>query len=61
MEAGDPREEFQFSLLEALSMLKCSWDKVTQPTIANYFKKAGFLQDDSVRGDPSDEDEYQDS
>ena len=61
MEVGKPREEFQLSLLEAMSMLKRSWDKVTQPTIANCFKKAGFLQDDSVSDDPSEEDEYQDS
>ena len=43
------------SVLDAMEMLVLSWDKVTDKTVQNCFKKAGFCvieEDDAVSDDP---------
>ena len=43
------------SVLDAMKMLVLSWDEVTDKTMQNCFKKAGFCEieeDDAVSGDP---------
>ncbi|KAL8592868.1 hypothetical protein ACOMHN_050695 [Nucella lapillus] len=42
IDAGGKSRDFKFSLLGADSAVKESWDKVSQPTIANSFQSAGF-------------------
>lgn len=39
MDSGEP---FQFSLLDALFMVRTAWNQVTEETIARCFAKAGF-------------------
>ena len=43
--------EFKISLLDALQMISKAWDSITSSTIANCFRKAGFI----VPAAPSDE------
>ena len=43
--------EFKISLLDALQMIRKAWDSITSSTIANCFRKAGFI----VPAAPSDE------
>ena len=40
------------SVLDAMKMLVLSWDEVTDKTVQNCFKKAGFCEDDAVSDDP---------
>ncbi|KAK7493174.1 hypothetical protein BaRGS_00015511 [Batillaria attramentaria] len=46
IDEGGEYTEFQITLLDAVTTLKSSWDKVTQTTIANCFTKAGFTADE---------------
>ena len=43
------RELPQISLLGAMKMLVLSWDGVTEKTVQNCFKKAGFTEIDGNR------------
>ncbi|KAL8560500.1 hypothetical protein ACOMHN_023773 [Nucella lapillus] len=46
--AGKSAKDFKPSLLDAVCVLKQSWDKVTPATIANSFGKAGFIKSDGA-------------
>ncbi|KAL8615474.1 hypothetical protein ACOMHN_053810 [Nucella lapillus] len=46
--AGKSAKYFKPSLLDAVCVLKQSWDKVTPATIANSFSKAGFIKSDGA-------------
>ncbi|KAL8606073.1 hypothetical protein ACOMHN_044409 [Nucella lapillus] len=46
--AGKSAKDFKPSLLDAVCVLKQSWDKVTPATIANSFGKAGFIKYDGA-------------
>ncbi|KAL8613536.1 hypothetical protein ACOMHN_007579 [Nucella lapillus] len=46
--AGKSAKDFKPSLLDAVCVLKQSWDKVTSATIANSFGKAGFIKYDGA-------------
>ncbi|KAL8615196.1 hypothetical protein ACOMHN_029212 [Nucella lapillus] len=46
--AGKSAKYFKPSLLDAVCVLKQSWDKVTPATIANSFGKAGFIKSDGA-------------
>lgn len=41
--AIDNKIDFEFNLLNALNLLKRSWKEVKQETLANCFRKAGFV------------------
>jgi hypothetical protein len=41
--AIDNKVEFEFNLLNALNLLKRAWKEVKQETLANCFRKAGFV------------------
>ncbi|KAL8584690.1 hypothetical protein ACOMHN_035611 [Nucella lapillus] len=45
---GKSAKDFKPSLLDAVCVLKQSWDKVTPATIANSFGKAGFIKSDGA-------------
>ena len=52
--------EFKISILDALYMLRTAWSKVTETTIANCFRHAGFKHQDPSESDllvPSDSEE----
>ena len=47
IEAIDKKKELpQISLLDAMKMLVLAWDEVTEKTVQNCFKKAGFTEID---------------
>ncbi|KAL8565360.1 hypothetical protein ACOMHN_029055 [Nucella lapillus] len=46
--AGKSAKDFKPSLLDAVCVLKQSWDKFTPATIANSFGKAGFIKSDGA-------------
>ncbi|XP_076450165.1 uncharacterized protein LOC143286474 isoform X3 [Babylonia areolata] len=50
IDAGGTAEDFQFSLLGAVSLLKQSWNKVSPSTIANSFRSAGFRMSEANDG-----------
>lgn len=41
--AIDSGENFTFNLLDAVFLLRQAWNEVTESTISNCFRKAGFL------------------
>jgi len=41
--AIDNKTDFEFNLLNALNLLKRAWKEVKQETLANCFRKAGFV------------------
>jgi hypothetical protein len=41
--AIDNKVDFEFNLLNALYLLKRAWNEVKQETLANCFRKAGFV------------------
>jgi hypothetical protein len=41
--AIDNKVEFEFNLLNALNLLKRAWKEIKQETLANCFRKAGFV------------------
>lgn len=43
IDAIDNKVEFEFNLLNALNLLKRSWKEIKQETLANCFRKAGFV------------------
>ena len=53
IDAGGKTEDFQFSLLGAVSLVKQSWDKVSPSTIANSFRSAGFCMSEAKDGGDS--------
>ena len=56
IEAIDSKKSLPtISLLDAMKMLVLAWDEVTDTTVQNCFKKAGFFEnkdDDAVSDDP---------
>eukprot|EP00795_Rhopilema_esculentum_P006632 gene6632-12171_t len=52
IDAVDNKKELlpQISLLDAMKMLVSFWDEVTEKTVQNCFKKAGFTEiDDNTK------------
>jgi len=47
--AIDSKSDFSFTLLNAVCLLKQAWDDVTLTTLANCFRKAGFVFNDQVK------------
>lgn len=56
IDAGMPREDFRITILEAMTMLKQVWNRVTPTpsTIAYCFRKAGFVTTASSSSPPVD-------
>jgi hypothetical protein len=44
----DSGTEFSFNLLDAVFLLQRAWNEVTETTIANCFRKAGFVFEGQV-------------
>lgn len=49
--ASQIMKAFKFSILDALYMLRTAWSKVTEVTIANCFRHAGFKRQESAAGE----------
>ena len=43
IDSGQMVADFKITLLDALKMARAAWDKITQETIANCFRKGGFI------------------
>ena len=50
----------QITVLDAIKLLKSSWDKVNKSRNCNCFKKCGFSEVRSVNGEAPDDAEFQD-
>ena len=45
LDAIDDGSEFKFDLFDALQTVGNAWERVTQATIRNYFRKAHFIEE----------------
>ena len=54
IDAGGEMKEFSITLLEAMSTLRTAWQSVTQQTISNCFRKAGFATESTETEDQDD-------
>ena len=46
LEAMDMGKEFEFTLLDALHVVRCAWEQVSESTIRNCFAKAKFSEEE---------------
>ena len=46
IEAMDMGKEFEFTLLDALRVVRCTWEQVSESTIRNCFTKAKFIEEE---------------
>ena len=46
LEAMDMGKEFEFTLLDALHVVRCAWEQVSKFTIKNCFAKAKFSEEE---------------
>ena len=53
LEAMDVGKEFEFTLLEALHVVRCAWEQVSESTIRNCFAKPKFHKEE-YQTDPDD-------
>jgi len=47
--AIDSKSDFSLNLLNSIHLLKQAWDDVKPTTLANCFRKAGFVFEDQVK------------
>ena len=53
LEAIDMRKEFEFTLLDALHVVRCDWEQVSESTIRNCFAKVKFSEEE-YQSEPDD-------
>ena len=53
LEAMDMGKEFEFTLLDALHVVRCAWEQVSESTIRNCFAKAKFSEEE-YQSEPDD-------
>ena len=53
LEAMDMGKEFEFTLLDALHVVRCAWEQVSESTIRNCFAKAKFSEE-KYQSEPDD-------
>ena len=53
LEAMDMEKEFEFTLLDALHVVRCAWEQVSESTIRNCFAKAKFSEEE-YQSEPDD-------
>ena len=53
LEAMDMGKEFEFTLLDALHVIRCAWEQVSESTIRNCFAKAKFSEEE-YQSEPDD-------
>ena len=55
LEAMDEGKEFEFTLLDALHIVRRAWEQVSESTIRNCFVKAKFIEEE-IQSEPDDVD-----
>ena len=55
LEAMEEGKEFEFSLLDALHIIRRAWEQVSESTIRNCFVKAKFMEEE-IQSEPDDVD-----
>ena len=53
LEAMDMGKEFEFTLLDALHVVRCAWEQVSESTMRNCFAKAKFSEEE-YQSEPDD-------
>ena len=53
LEAMDMGKEFEFTLLDALHVVRCAWEQVSESTIRNCFAKVKFSEEE-YQSEPND-------